>query len=82
MFLLIGGFYFLAALFAERALWLGLATIMVSLGNTVAHTTVFNIKGKTIYNAGLATSWLFFVPCLYFFFDIIYSYNLVETKDF
>jgi hypothetical protein len=69
-------FYFLAAVFAEKAIWLGLATIVVSIGNTVAHTTVFNIKGKTLYNAGLITSWLLFVPCAYFFFKVV---NLTLT---
>lgn len=74
--------YFLAAIFAEKAIWLGIATIMVSIGNTVAHTTVFNIKGKTFYNAGLATSWLLFVPCLYFFVSIIYVNNLATNSDY
>lgn len=74
--------YFLAAFFAEKVIWLGIATILVSLGNTIAHTTVFNIKGKTIYNAGMATSWLFFVPCVFFFFSIIHKNNLVTSLDY
>jgi hypothetical protein len=61
-------FYLLAALFAEKVVWLGMATLVVSFGNIIAHTTLFNIKGKTFYNAGLLTSWLCFAPCIYFFF--------------
>ena len=75
------GVYFLAALFAEKAIWLGIAAIMISLGNTIAHTFIFNIKGKTFYNAGLVTCWLFFVPCVYFFFVIVLRDNLVSTSD-
>lgn len=75
------GFYLFAALLAEKAIWLGIATIMISLGNTLAHTFLFNVKGKTLYNAGMATSWLFFVPCVYFFIRIVYLGNLVTTKD-
>lgn len=75
-------FYFLAAVFAEKAVWLGMATILVSLGNTLAHTIVFNIKGKTIYNAGLITSWLLFVPCVYFFFSIVYANHLISVTDY
>lgn len=75
-------FYFLAAIIGEKAIWLGIATILVSLGNTIAHTIVFNIKGKTHYNAGLATSWLFFVPCIYFFFMTIHKENLVTAWDY
>lgn len=55
-------FYLFAALFAEKAIWLGMVTIVVSISNIIAHTTVVNIKGKTIYNAGLATTWLLFAP--------------------
>lgn len=75
-------FYFLAAVFAEKAIWLGLATIVVSIGNILAHTTLFNIKGKTIYNAGLATSWLLFMPCVYFFFSIVYADHLIKLTDY
>lgn len=74
--------YLLAAIFAEKVIWLGMATILVSLGNTIAHTTVFNIKGKTLYNAGLATSWLFFAPCIFFFFSIIHQDHLVTSLDY
>lgn len=74
--------YFLAALFAEKAIWLGLATIIVSAGNTVGHTITFNLKGKTIYNAGLATCWLLLVPCIYFFFYILLKENLATTTDY
>jgi uncharacterized protein with HXXEE motif len=74
--------YLLAAVAGERAIWLGLATIIVSIGNTLSHTIVFNIKGKTLYNAGLVTSWLFFVPCIYFFFKIVNSENLITSFDY
>lgn len=74
--------YFLAAVAGEKLIWLGIATILVSLGNVLAHTVVFNIKGKTIYNAGMATSLLCFVPCIFFFFKIIYDGNLITVTDY
>lgn len=74
--------YFFAALFGEQVIWLGIAAILVSFGNTIAHTLIFNIKGKTFYNAGLATCWLFFVPCIYFFFLTIHRDHLVTTADY
>lgn len=74
-------FYFLAALFSEKAIWLGIATMLISFGNIIAHTFLFNIKGKTFYNAGLATTWLFFVPCVYLFIKIIYADNLATLQD-
>lgn len=75
-------FYFLAAIFAEKTVWLGMATIIISLGNVIAHTIVFNIKGSTLYNAGLATSWLLFAPCIYLFFTTVYNQNLATPVDY
>jgi hypothetical protein len=74
--------YFLAAIFAENAIWLGMATMVISIGNILAHTIVFNIKGRTIYNAGLASSWLLFTPCTYFFFYIIAVNKLATQNDY
>ncbi|MEO7119635.1 MAG: HXXEE domain-containing protein [Ginsengibacter sp.] len=75
-------FYFLAAFFGEKAIWLGLATMLVSAGNFIAHTFLFNIKGKTFYNAGMITSWIFLAPCVYYFFHIVYANNLITTSDY
>ena len=74
--------YFLAACFAEKAVWLGITALMISLGNIIAHSFLFNIKGKAFYNAGLLTCWLFFVPCIYFFFKITNSTDIITTKDY
>jgi hypothetical protein len=75
-------FYFLAAFFCEKAIWLGLASMLVSAGNFIAHTFLFNIKGKTFYNAGMITSWIFLAPCVYYFFHTVYANNLITTADY
>ena len=75
------GSYLLAALFWRQAIWLAFVSIMVSIGNIVAHTLIFNIKGKTFYNPGLITSWLFFAPITYFFFQIVISEHLATPFD-
>lgn len=75
------GSYVLAALFWRQAIWLAIATMMVSIGNIVAHTLIFNIKGKTFYNPGLITSWLFFAPIAYLFFDKAITEHLVAPLD-
>ncbi len=74
--------YFLAAYFAENAVWLGITALMISLGNIIAHSFLFNIKGKTFYNAGLLTCWLFFAPCIYFFFRITNATDIITAKDY
>ena len=64
--------YFLAACFAERFTWLGIATVLISLGNFAAHTTLFNIKGKTFYNPGMITAIVLFLPIAVWYFKTIY----------
>lgn len=74
--------YILAALGGESFIWLGMASILVSLGNIMAHTFLFNLKGKTLYNAGLLTSWLLFAPCVFFFFKIIEQNQFATPSDY
>jgi hypothetical protein len=75
------GGYLLAAIFWKQAMWLAIATILVSVGNVFAHTITFNIKGKTLYNPGLLTSWSLFVPVVYFFFQLVISEHLASPLD-
>lgn len=65
-------FYILSAVFNEQAIWLGIATFLVSFGNSIAHTFLFNVKGKTVYNPGMFTAIVFFLPLsVFFFFQVI-----------
>jgi hypothetical protein len=73
--------YLLAALLSERALWLGIATILVSVGNFIAHTFLFNIKGKTFYNPGMFTATLFFAPIAGYFGYLLIQGNLATPAD-
>jgi hypothetical protein len=74
--------YLLAAIGGTEFIWLGMATMIISLGNIIAHTFIFNLKGKTVYNAGLASSWLFFAPCVFYFFKIIHQDHLADLSDY
>jgi len=73
--------YLLAALLGERALWLGIATILVSVGNFIAHTFLFNIKGKTFYNPGMLTAIIFFAPIAAYFGYLLIQGNLATPAD-
>jgi hypothetical protein len=73
--------YFLAAVFGERVLWLGIATILVSIGNFIAHTFLFNIKGKTLYNPGLFTAIFLFLPISAYFGYLLIKGNLAAPID-
>jgi hypothetical protein len=73
--------YLLAAFFGERALWLGIATILVSVGNFIAHTFLFNIKGKTFYNPGMLTAIVFFLPIAVYFGYLLIQGDLATPID-
>lgn len=74
--------YALAAIFAERALWLGMATILVSAGNVIAHTVLFNVRGRSLYNAGMATAVLLFLPLVVWFFRLVVDLRLAGPWDY
>ena len=73
--------YFLAALFADGAIWLAIAAILVSVGNFVAHTILFNVRGKTRYSPGMATAIVLFLPISVYFFYFIIHGNLARPLD-
>ena len=73
--------YFLAAVFGESVLWLGIATILVSIGNFIAHTFLFNMKGKTFYNPGMFTAIVLFLPIAAYFGYLLIKGNLATPID-
>lgn len=75
------GFYFLAALVGERGIWLGIATMLVSVGNIIAHTILFNVKGKTIYNPGMLTALFLFLPLTVYFFYALTTNGFAAPFD-
>jgi len=74
-------FYFLAAVLGEQAIWLGIATMLVSVGNSIAHTVLFNLKGKTFYNPGMITADILFLPITVAFFWFILQANMVTIPE-
>lgn len=74
--------YILAIIFAEHAVWLAVASIMISLGNVIAHTFLFNIKGKTIYNPGMVTALGIFLPITIIFFQFVIHAGLLSVSNF
>jgi hypothetical protein len=74
-------FYFLAAIFASRCIWLGIGTMLVSLGNVVGHTLLFNLKGRTWYNPGMCTALFLFLPLLYCFWCTLSINHFAGTTD-
>lgn len=78
MMINVGGWliYFFGALFADEAVWVAIIALMISAGNFIAHTFLFNIKGRSFYNAGMLTSWLLFLPVI-----ILFCLNVIGKTD-
>ncbi len=74
--------YLLAALFGEKYIWLGMATVLISAANIVAHVIVVNIKGKRFYNPGMLTSLTLFLPVTIYFFYLTAHNNLASATDY
>jgi hypothetical protein len=74
-------FYFLAAILNQKAIWLGIATMLVSTGNFIAHTFLFNLRGRTRYNPGMLVSILFFLPLFVLFFVRVMQQDAASTLD-
>jgi len=69
-------FYFAAAIFFKQAIWLGIGTMLISVGNFLGHSMLFNFKGKTLYNPGMISSILLFLPI-----SIMFYYLLVKSDS-
>lgn len=74
--------YLLAALVAENAVWLAMAAVLVSFSNFIVHTFVFNVKGRTIYNPGMVTGIVLFLPLTGYFFYLLYHQHLATPWDY
>jgi len=73
--------YFLAALFNTQAIWLGITVTIITLGNVVIHAAVFNIRGRTFYNPGMASGVVLFLPISAYFYHLIIISNAASLPD-
>ena len=73
--------YLLAAIVGAHAPWLAIAAILISVGNFVAHTFLFNIRGKTPYNPGMLTAVVLFLPISTYFFYVVISRHFATLAD-
>lgn len=73
--------YLLAALFGEQFKWLGIGTVLISLGNFLAHTLFFNIKSKTWYNPGMLTGIVLFLPIAIGYYSTLIADPATQMSD-
>jgi len=73
--------YALAAVLADKAVYLGIAAVLVSVGNVVGHTFLFNLKGRTFYNPGMFTALTLFLPVSVYFFYYLIGHAAATPAD-
>ena len=76
------GSYGLAALAGEAALWLGIATLTVSLGNVGFHCVILNRRARTWYPLGVGTSVVLFLPLTALFFGTLGAGEVATAADY
>lgn len=80
---ILGWAVYIAAIFINTdAMWFTVIPISVSFANFMAHTFLFNIKGKTFYNPGMLTSIFLFLPVVTYYFYYVSENDLLSKSDF
>ncbi|HVU54765.1 MAG TPA: HXXEE domain-containing protein [Puia sp.] len=74
--------FIIAAILEEDALWLGVAVMVFCFGSFVKHVFYYNIKARTWYNPGVATSIVCMLPVSAFFFIEIIRGQKTEITDY
>lgn len=72
-------FYILAIRFSG-AVWLGIATMLFNLYQVLGHGFEMNLKLKTWYNPGLATSLFLFLPISVYYIRLVSVSGMASGK--
>lgn len=75
------GSYLLAALLGWQLPALVIGTVLVSLGNLLAHSLLFPLRCRLLYNPGLATSWLLFAPISLAILERLSKSGRLDARD-
>lgn len=73
--------FYILALVLPQVIWLGIATMLFNLFQLLGHAFEMNIKLKTWYNPGLATSLFLFTPISICYFRFITANGLASGRD-
>lgn len=73
--------YFLGILFSDTV-WLGLTIMYFGFFQLIGHGLIMNVKGKTLYNPGLATSIFLFTPLGIAYICYVEAQKIVQTVDY
>lgn len=73
--------FYILALALPNLTWLGIATMLFNAYQVLGHGVQMNVKMKTWYNPGMATSLLLFLPISAWYFFLVASQGLASGAD-
>lgn len=74
--------FYIAAIILPQAIWLGLTVSFFGLFPLLGHGVTMNIKGRTLYNPGLATTVFLLVPIGVYYIHYLNTHGLATRMDF
>jgi hypothetical protein len=74
--------FFIAAIVLPHVIWLGLAQVGLGLFQVLAHGIAVNIRLKSLYNPGVASAVLLFLPIGIYYIWYVSTNHLASTGDY
>ena len=73
--------FYIAPIVYPDLIWLGLATMLFGFMQVLGHGVRMNMKGKTLYNPGLATAIFLHLPIGIYYIRYVMDHGLVSGHD-
>ena len=74
--------FYIAAILLPDLIWLGLATMYFGFFQTLGHGVFMNVRGKTLYNPGMATAVLLHLPIGIYYIVYVTAHHTVGEGDY
>jgi hypothetical protein len=73
---------YLAGILLPNIIWLGIAVVLFGMFQIIVHGIVINLRLKSLYNPGLASTVFLFWPLGIYYIWYVTTNNLASTGDF
>jgi hypothetical protein len=73
---------YIAPIIWPKVIWLGIAVMLFGMLQLVVHGIIINLRLKSLYNPGLATTVLLFWPIGIYYIWFVVTNNLASAGDF
>jgi len=74
--------FYITPIFFPEYIWWGLATMFFGFFQVLGHGILMNVKGKTWYNAGMATAVFLHLPIGIYYIQYVTAHGLASHHDY